>query len=126
MSKSYNNFIGLLEDENSMLKKIKQISTDTKTVEEPKNPDECNVYNITKLFLTPEEDKELRNKYEAGGLSYKYAKEYLFEKMKETLNPIKENFNNISDEEISKIMKEHSKKANEIAEKKIKEVYEKI
>ena len=37
--------------------------------------------------------------------------------MKETLNPIKENFNNISDEEISKIMKEHSKKANEIAEK---------
>jgi tryptophanyl-tRNA synthetase len=65
MSKSYNNFIGLLEDENSMLKKIKQISTDTKTVEEPKNPDECNVYNITKLFLTPEEDKELRNKYEA-------------------------------------------------------------
>lgn len=126
MSKSYNNFIGLLEDENSMLKKIKQISTDTKTVEEPKNPDECNVYNITKLFLTPEEDKELRNKYEAGGLSYKYAKEYLFEKMKETLNPIKENFNNISDDEISKIMKEHSKKANEIAEKKIKEVYEKI
>ena len=110
MSKSYNNFIGLIEDENSMLKKIKQISTDTKTVEEPKNPDECNVYNITKLFLTPEEDKELRNKYEAGGLSYKYAKEYLFEKMKETLNPIKENFNNISDEEISKIMKEHSKK----------------
>jgi hypothetical protein len=46
--------------------------------------------------------------------------------MKETLNPIKENFNNISDDEISKIMKEHSKKANEIAEKKIKEVYEKI
>jgi tryptophanyl-tRNA synthetase len=126
MSKSYNNFIGLLEEENSMLKKVKQIPTDAKAIEEPKNPDECNVYNLTKLFLTPEEDKELRNKYEAGGLSYKYAKEYLFEKMKETLDPIKANYNQISDEEVSKILKEHSKKANEIAEKKIKEVYNKI
>jgi predicted phosphoribosyltransferase len=46
--------------------------------------------------------------------------------MKETLDPIKKNFNEISDDEVSKILKEHSKKANEIAEKKIKEVYEKI
>jgi hypothetical protein len=46
--------------------------------------------------------------------------------MKETLDPIKKNFNEIYDDEVSKILKEHSKKANEIAEKKIKEVYEKI
>jgi tryptophanyl-tRNA synthetase len=65
MSKSYNNYIGLLEEENSILKKVKQIPTDAKTIEEPKNPDECNVYHLTRLFLTPEEDKELRNKYTA-------------------------------------------------------------
>jgi hypothetical protein len=46
--------------------------------------------------------------------------------MRETLDPIKKNFNEIADDEVSKILKEHSKKANEIAEKKIKEVYEKI
>jgi tryptophanyl-tRNA synthetase len=45
---------------------VKQIPTGSQTVEEPKNPDECNVYNLTKLFITPQEDKELRNKYEAG------------------------------------------------------------
>ena len=126
MSKSYNNYIGLLEEENSMLKKIKQIPTDAKTIEEPKDPDECNVYNLTKLFLTQEEDQELRNKYTAWGLSYKEAKDYLFEKMRETLAPIKENFNKISDEEISKTLHEHSQKANIIAEKKVKDVYEKI
>ena len=126
MSKSYNNFIWMLEEENSMLKKIKQIPTDAKAIEEPKNPDECNVYNLTKLFLTPEEDSELRNKYIAWGLSYKYAKDYLFEKMKETLKPIQANYNEISDEEVCKILHEHSKKANEVAEKKIKEVYAKI
>jgi division protein CdvB (Snf7/Vps24/ESCRT-III family) len=46
--------------------------------------------------------------------------------MKETLDPIKANYNQISDEEVSKILKEHSKKANEIAEKKVKEVYDRI
>lgn len=126
MSKSYNNYIGLLEEENSMLKKIKQIPTNAKTVEEPKNPDECNVYQLTKLFLTPEEDQELRRKYEAGGLSYKVAKDYLFEKMRETLEPIQAKFKEISENEVSKMLHEHSEKANAIAKKKIQEVYKKI
>ncbi|OQB42651.1 MAG: Tryptophan--tRNA ligase [candidate division CPR1 bacterium ADurb.Bin160] len=63
MSKSYNNYIGLLDDEATILKKIKQIPTGSQTVEESKNPDECNVYNLCKLFLTETEDKELRAKY---------------------------------------------------------------
>ncbi len=63
MSKSYNNYIGLLEDEKTILKKVKQISTNMQTVEEPKDPDQCNVYNICKLFLTPEENEALRNRY---------------------------------------------------------------
>jgi tryptophanyl-tRNA synthetase len=66
MSKSYNNYIGLLDDEKTLMKKVKQISTDTKTVEEVKNPDECNVYKMLKLFLNEKEDLELREKYLAG------------------------------------------------------------
>jgi tryptophanyl-tRNA synthetase len=50
-------------------------------VEDVKNPDECNVYNLCKLFLTPDEDAALRKRYLAGGLSYKDAKDYLFEKI---------------------------------------------
>jgi tryptophanyl-tRNA synthetase len=63
MSKSYNNYIGLLDDEKTVSKKVKQIPTSAQTVEEPKNPDECNVYKICKLFLTPTEDEELRKRY---------------------------------------------------------------
>ena len=66
MSKSYNNYIGLLDDEKAILKRVKQIPTSTQTVEEPKNPDECNVYNLCKLFLTPEEDEALRARYTKG------------------------------------------------------------
>lgn len=63
MSKSYNNYIGLLDDEKTILKKVKQIPTSAQTVEEPKDPDQCNIYNICKLFLTPEENEILRNRY---------------------------------------------------------------
>lgn len=126
MSKSYNNYIGLLDDEATLLKKIKQIPTDAKAIEEPKDPDTCNVFSLTKLFLTATEEEELRNKYLAGGLSYKYAKEYLFEKMKEKLTPIQQAFANISDDEITKLMTQHSLQANEIATQKLNKVYQKI
>jgi tryptophanyl-tRNA synthetase len=126
MSKSYNNYIGLLDDEKTLLKKVKQISTDMKTVEEPKNPDECNVYNIGKLFLTPAEDQARRAKYLAGGYSYKEAKEYAFEKMRAYLQPIQEKYHEISDEEIINILAQHTPYINEIAQKKIQEVYKKI
>jgi len=87
------------------LKKVKQIPTSTQTVEEPKNPDECNVYQLCKLFLTPEEDEALRAKYLNGGLSFKEAKDYLFEKIMETLTLIQKRYAEISDEEIIKILK---------------------
>jgi tryptophanyl-tRNA synthetase len=52
-----------LDDEQTLLKRVKQIPTGSQTVEESKNPDECNVYNLCKLFITESENQELRNKY---------------------------------------------------------------
>jgi len=126
MYKSYNNYIGMLDDEKTLLKKVKQISTDTKTVEESKNPDECNVYNIGKLFLTSTEDEARRAKYLAGGYSYKEAKEYAFEKIWEYLKPIQKRYRTISDEEIITILAKNKEKVGAIAEKKIQDVYKKI
>lgn len=126
MSKSYNNYIGLLDDEKTVLKRVKQISTASLTVEEVKNPDECNVYNLCKLFLTAEEDEALRKRYLAGGLSYKDAKEYLFEKIMWLLRPIQEKYATITDEEILHLLDTNSKIVNEIAVKKIEDVYKKV
>jgi len=55
-----------LDDEKQVLKRVKQIATDTKTVEEPKDPDQCNVYVLCRLFLTSDEDIALRKKYQTG------------------------------------------------------------
>ena len=126
MSKSYNNYIGLLEEPNALLKKIKQIPTSPIPVEEPKDPDSCNVYQLLHLFLTPEEDAELRAKYQAWGLSYKYAKEYLYEKMSAMLEPIQKRFAQISDDEITALLEKHSAQAWAIAQAKLDEVYKKI
>ncbi|MEI7477053.1 MAG: tryptophan--tRNA ligase [bacterium] len=126
MSKSYNNHITLLDDEKTLLKKIKLISTDTKSVEEPKDPDTCNVYNITKLFLTEEENNVLRKRYTDGGLGYKEAKDILFEKLRAFLQPIQTRFNEITDADIQAILKAGSEKVKPIADKKIQEVKEKI
>jgi tryptophanyl-tRNA synthetase len=126
MSKSYNNYIWLLDDEKTILKRVKQISTNTQTVDEPKDPDQCNVYNICKLFLTPEENEDLRKRYEMWWLSYKEAKDYLYEKIIEFLKPIQEKYAKISDQEIIDLLKENTKKVNVLAQKKIEEVYKKI
>lgn len=126
MSKSYNNYIWLLDDEKTILKRVKQIPTNTQTVDEPKDPDQCNVYNICKLFLTPKEDEKLREKYEIWGLSYKDAKEYLFEKIINFVKPIQEKYAKISDKEIIDLLEKNAKKVNELAQKKIEDVYKKI
>jgi tryptophanyl-tRNA synthetase len=68
MSKSKNNYIGFLDTNEELTKKIKKIPTSAIAIEESKNPDECNVYLITKPLLTDEEDALLRKRYTDGGL----------------------------------------------------------
>lgn len=77
MSKSYNNFIGLLEDEKTIRKKVARIPTAAIAIDDPKNPDEDNVYALRKLFLDEEQDAVVRARYTAWGLSYKDAKQEL-------------------------------------------------
>jgi len=126
MSKSYNNYIWLLDDGKTILKRVKQIPTNAQTVEEKKDPDQCNVYHLCKLFLTPVEDDALRKRYQAGWLSYKDAKDYLYEKIMALLIPIQGKYAKIADKEIIALLEKNAKIVNEIAAKKIQEVYKKV
>jgi len=78
MSKSYGNAIDLFTEEKSLRKQVMRIVTDPTPVEEPKDPDQCNVYKIYRLFLTKAENEALRRRYLAGGLGYGTVKEELF------------------------------------------------
>lgn len=74
MSKSYGNTIPIFLEGKPLKKRIMAIETDATPVEAPKNPDTCNLYNIFKLFATPERLVEVRDLYLNGGAAYGYIK----------------------------------------------------
>ena len=63
MSKSYHNYIALTDSGDILHKKVQKIATDNIVLGSPKNPDECNVYNIMRHFMSPEQDIQIREKY---------------------------------------------------------------
>ena len=89
MSKSYNNTIEIFGEEKSMRKKFMSIKTDSKGMEEPKDPDTCSVFQLYKLFATPAQQEEMRAKYLAGGYGYGHAKQALFEAYLEFFAPMR-------------------------------------
>ena len=74
MSKSYGNTINIFGTAKSLKKSVMAIKTDSKPVEEPKDPDTCNLFAIFKLFAPPERTEEVRNLYLNGGAAYGYIK----------------------------------------------------
>jgi tryptophanyl-tRNA synthetase len=77
MSKSYNNTIDVFEDPKKLRKKIMSIKTDSKGVEESKDPETCSVFTLYKLFANDEQQAALAAKYRAGGMGYGEAKQAL-------------------------------------------------
>lgn len=93
MSKSRNNIINIFLDDKALLKQIKAIETDSTPLEEPKNPDTCNVFALYKLLATAEQVAELRTKYEAGNFGYGHAKQALYDLIVEKFASEREKYN---------------------------------
>lgn len=81
MSKSYNNTLPIFAPEKTLRKQVMRIVTDSKTPEEPKDPDSDNLYQIYRLFAPAERLQEVRNLYLQGGLAYGALKQELAELM---------------------------------------------
>ncbi|MBJ04551.1 MAG: tryptophan--tRNA ligase [Flavobacteriales bacterium] len=79
MSKSYNNVINIFAEENVLKKQIMNIVTDSKGLAEPKDPNNCNVFQIYKLIASKEETKKMEYNYINGGFGYGHAKKALLE-----------------------------------------------
>ena len=77
MSKSLNNYIDIFLEEKELLKVVKKVVTDTKSLEDIKNPDEDNVFKLYSLVANPEEIEEMKANYLAGGYGYGHAKNAL-------------------------------------------------
>ncbi|MDP4683346.1 MAG: tryptophan--tRNA ligase [Crocinitomicaceae bacterium] len=79
MSKSRNNFIDIFLPEKQLRKQVMAIVSDSKELEDVKEPDTCNIFAIYKLLANPAEIEEMRKNYLAGGYGYGHAKQALFD-----------------------------------------------
>lgn len=87
MSKSYANAVELFASDKEVEKAIKRTVTDSRGVDEPKDPATCNVYGMLKLFLTPEERAEVEARYRAGGTGYGPFKQMLLDRFHAHFDP---------------------------------------
>lgn len=122
MSKSKNNHIPLFGTPEDTKKRIMSIVTDSATPEDKKDPDTNNIYNIHKLFLTPEEDAELRAKFANGGYGYKEAKEALLATFTAWIAPYRVKYDHYTthQEEVLEILHNGGLKARAKAQEKVK------
>ena len=79
MSKSYGNTLPIFADEEDLKQGIMGIQTDSKPLDASKDPEDCNLYAIFRLFADEEERKEVEKGYREGGLGYSTVKKRLFE-----------------------------------------------
>ena len=89
MSKSYGNTIELFASTKETKAQIAKIVTDSKGLEEPKDPSTCNVFALYKLFATLEQRAQMEASYRAGNYGYGHAKKALLEVFEETFAPFR-------------------------------------
>ncbi len=125
MSKSYGNIINMFLPEKELKKQVMSIVTDSTALELPKNPDN-NITKIYELFATKEEVMQMKEKFMTGGYGYGHAKTELFNTIMEYFKEARLNreklVNNM--DYVDDILKQGAKKANELADKKMKIIKE--
>ncbi len=119
MSKSYDNVIPLLAPSNEVRKQVMRIVTDSKRPEEPKNPDECNVFAIYRHFADTDAIESKRQLYLDGGLAYGDMKNELYELLETTFSEQREHYNTLMQNrnELEEILHGGAEKARYIAKR---------
>lgn len=127
MSKSYGNTIDLFQPEKALRKQIMRIVTDPTPVEEPKDPDSCNLFQIYRLFLDEAGVAELRQRYLTPGLRYGDVKQELFETARDFFAPYTERRNELlaDSDGLRKTLAMGADKARYIANKTMRKVRKK-
>lgn len=77
MSKSYDNMIEIFEEPKPMRKQIMRITTDSRPMEESKDPDTDHLYQLYSLFAQNEAREKMAATYRAGGFGYGEVKKAL-------------------------------------------------
>ncbi len=128
MSKSKNNIINIFLPDKKLRKQIMGIQTDSTPLEEPKNPDTCNVFALYKLVAQPSEISEMKKNYEAGNYGYGHAKQALYEVILYRFETERARYAHYMDnfQEVENALRLGANKAQQVATEVIGRVREKV
>ncbi|MCK5678768.1 MAG: tryptophan--tRNA ligase [Flavobacteriaceae bacterium] len=128
MSKSKGNIIDIFLPDKKLRKQIMKIKTDSTPLEDPKDPDTCNLFALYKLVANETETENLRVKYLAGNYGYGHAKQAFYELLLVKFAKERELYNyymnNLS--EIDKALEIGTKKAHKVADEVLNRVRNKL
>ncbi|MFD0993915.1 tryptophan--tRNA ligase [Tenacibaculum geojense] len=128
MSKSRDNIINIFLPDKKLRKQIMGIQTDSKALEEPKDPDTDNVFAIYKLLANEEQLATMRANYEGGNYGYGHAKQALYELILEKFADVRAKYNHYMENkhEIDEALAVGAEKARVIAQDVLKRVRTKV
>src|SRR5210317_1041203 len=128
MSKSQGNIINLFLPEKKLRKQIMKIQTDSTPLEDPKNPDTCNLFALYKLVASEEQIAEMRANYIGGNYGYGHAKQAFYELLIDKYKVERERYNYYisNPDEIDKALAIGAAKAEKVANDVLKRVRAKI
>ena len=89
MSKSYGNTIEIFGDPKETKARVMRIVTDSRGLEDAKDPATCNVFALWQLFANDDERAEMEARYRAGGLGYGTVKKDLWERLQAYFEPMR-------------------------------------
>ena len=128
MSKSKNNIINIFADEKILKKQVQSIKTSSTPLEVPKDWKNCNLFNIYKLIASENQVEKMKNNYKKGGYGFGHAKKELIELIINNYSEQRKKFNYYisNPNEVEKILKDGSNKAQITADKVLKRVRKKL
>jgi tryptophanyl-tRNA synthetase len=117
MSKSYDNTLALFEDPKELRKKIMRIATDSRPMEDPKEPDSDHLYQLYSLFATDEQRQEVRAMYLRGGFGYGEIKKRLADAADAFLAPVRQRRQELAndDQTVNAALASGCRRAREVA-----------
>lgn len=128
MSKSYGNVVDVFLPKKQLKKQIMSIQTDSTPLEDPKDPNTCNVFALYKLLATEDQAKQLAEQYRGGNFGYGHAKTALLELILENFGSAREKFDHYIEnpEEVFSALKMGAEKARPIAQATLNRVRNKL
>ncbi len=128
MSKSYGNVIPIFDTDKNIKKVVFSILTDSRSPEEPKDPESVLVYQVYKAIAPSEKVAEMAEGLRAGKMGYGTVKAMLLEAIIEETSEKREKYNYYMShfDEVMDMLHDGAKKARPLAQETLSRLKSKI